>query len=272
MPAIRKAVILARGLGKRMRRPDESAPLSAAQTVCADLGMKAMIPIGRPFLDYALSAVADAGFEEACLVIGPEHDAVREYYSRTAPPRRIAVSFAVQPEPRGTADAVLAAESFARAEDFLVLNSDNYYPVGALSDLCRLGEPGLALFEQLALVREGNIRPDRIRAFAFGRVGEDGYLQDLIEKPDDATLASLGPEALVSMNAWRFSPDIFDVCRAAPLSPRGEYELPSAVALALRQGRLRLRAVRAAGGILDLSQRGDVAEVAARLRGVEANP
>ena len=39
-----------------------------------------MIPIGRPFMDYALSGLADAGYAEACLVIGPEHQIVRNYY------------------------------------------------------------------------------------------------------------------------------------------------------------------------------------------------
>ncbi len=36
----------------------------------------ATISIGRPFLDYLLSPLADAGFAEICIVIGPEHAAV----------------------------------------------------------------------------------------------------------------------------------------------------------------------------------------------------
>ena len=101
---ITRAIILARGLGKRMREQAQGgAAVDAAQAEAADRGVKAMIPIGRPFLDYVLSALADAGYTEACLVIGPEHDAIRDYYERTAPPRRMRVSFAIQAEPRGTA-------------------------------------------------------------------------------------------------------------------------------------------------------------------------
>ena len=74
------AVILARGLGARMRKADGGAALGEAQARAADTGLKAMIPIGRPFLDYVLSALADAGVRKVCLVIGPEHDAVRTYY------------------------------------------------------------------------------------------------------------------------------------------------------------------------------------------------
>ncbi|HEV2222784.1 MAG TPA: sugar phosphate nucleotidyltransferase, partial [Candidatus Acidoferrales bacterium] len=125
---ISKAVILARGLGKRMRSPDATAQLATDQMRAADAGMKAMIPIGRPFLDYVLSALADAGFAQVCLIVGPEHTAIREYY-RSMSPRRIEISFAIQKDPLGTANALLTAQQFAGREEFMVLNSDNYYPV-----------------------------------------------------------------------------------------------------------------------------------------------
>jgi glucose-1-phosphate thymidylyltransferase len=123
-----KAVILARGLGTRMRRLDETVQLSGAQAAAADVGLKAMIPVGggRPFIDYVLSALADAGITDACLVIGPEHTAVRGYYTATSPPERVRIHFAEQARPIGTANAVLAAEQFIGADPFLVLNSDNY--------------------------------------------------------------------------------------------------------------------------------------------------
>src|SRR5258705_7379841 len=108
-----KAVILARGLGKRMRQLDERATIDAEQAAVADQGIKAMIPIGRPFLDYVLSALADADCGDVCLVIGPEHSSIREYYERPGLLNRVRLSFAIQPRPVGTADAILAAEPFA---------------------------------------------------------------------------------------------------------------------------------------------------------------
>ena len=77
-----KAVILAAGRGSRMREPRSDVLLERAQAEMADRGLKGMIPIaGRPFLDYVLSALADAGYEHACLVIGADHDLVRTYYT-----------------------------------------------------------------------------------------------------------------------------------------------------------------------------------------------
>src|SRR5512136_1461935 len=129
MGRLDKAVIMARGLGTRMRKPDETATLDKNQMAAAGTGIKAMIPIGRPFLDYVLSGLADAGFTRACLIIGPEHQMVRDYYTIQAPPERISVEFAIQQQPLGTADAVFSAAGFAGEDLFLVINSDNYYPV-----------------------------------------------------------------------------------------------------------------------------------------------
>ena len=267
-PHITKCVILARGLGTRMRHEDRVVRLNALQAAAASAGMKAMIPVGRPFLDYVLSGLADEGFQQACLVIGPEHEAVREYYASTIRPKRIRVAFAIQEEPLGTANAVLAAEEFASAEEFLAINSDNYYPAEALSLIQSLGQPGTVLFPAQALVREGNVPQERIRTFAHCGVDGDEFLTDIVEKPDAAAAAKLGAEKLVSMNCWRFGRDIFTACRDIPMSSRGEYELPQAVRLAIQQG-AKFKVAISSSGVLDLSRRSDILEVAARLRKVE---
>jgi glucose-1-phosphate thymidylyltransferase len=73
------------------------------------------------------------------------------------------------------------------------------------------------------------------------------------------------------MNCWRFDHSIFAVCRDVERSPRGEYELPQAVALALTRG-ARFRALPARGPVLDLSARADIAGIADRLRGFDPRP
>jgi glucose-1-phosphate thymidylyltransferase len=262
---ITKCVILARGLGTRMRQDEAGTTLRASQSAVADAGIKAMVSVGRPFLDYVLSALADAGFRSACLVIGPEHEMVRDYYTREQRPTRIKVTFASQPEPLGTANAVLAAEKFAGTDEFLVINGDNYYPPDVLSDVQLLGAPGAVLFQAADLLRNSNIPEDRIRAFAYCVVDEQGLLADIIEKPSAPQLAG---EKLISMNCWRFDSGIFPACRDAPLSPRGEYELPLAVKLAIQRG-AKFKAAVSHAGVLDLSRRSDIAAVTERLRDIK---
>jgi hypothetical protein len=54
-------------------------------------------------------------------------------------------------------------------------------------------------------------------------------------------------------------------------SPRGEFELPQAVGLAVRR-QVPFKVLRARGGVLDLSRRADAVEVARRLRDIEVRP
>ena len=261
-----RAVILARGLGTRMRKADADATLDAAQSAAADIGVKGMIPIGRPFMDYLISALADAGFTDVCLVIGPEHQVVREYYERETAPLRVRIHFAVQEQPRGTADAVLAAEQFAMDQPFVVINSDNYYPVSALVELPRRSAPALIAFERGALVRLGNVPPERVERFGALEIDADGCLRRILAKPTDAMRAA--PELYASLNCWLFTRDIFRPCRDVPPSARGELELPQAVQLAIDEHGARFEAVRVSAPVLDMSSRADIASVAERLAGV----
>lgn len=258
-----KAVILARGLGTRMRKADGDVALDPAQAAVADRGLKGMIPIGRPFMDFLISALADAGFTDVCLVIGPEHDEVREHYARLAP-RRVRLHFAVQREPLGTADAVLAAEPFVAGEPFAVVNSDNYYPYEALAELHRRTVPVVIGFEREALVRLGNVPRERVRRFGALDIAPDGTLRRILVTP---TSAMSDGEIYASLNCWSFTTDIFRACREVPPSARGELELPQAVQLAIDRLGMRMAVVPMRAAVLDMSSRGDVASVAARLQG-----
>lgn len=264
-----KLVVLARGLGTRMRRRDGSAVLPQQQAAVADTGVKALIPIRRPFLDYVLSAAAEAELRRVCLVVGPEHDALRDYYGRQVQPKRLTVEFAVQPEPNGTADAVMAAEKFAGGDPFLVINSDNYYPVEALRALRRQEGSGVALFEREAMLAGGNVPPERLRQFAIGRVDGRGLLREIVEKPDRQTLAALPRPLWLSMNCWRFGPAIFAASRAIGPSPRGELEIPDAVQYAIDVLREPFRVVTIRAAVLDLSSREDIGPVAEKLAATE---
>jgi glucose-1-phosphate thymidylyltransferase len=254
-----------------MRAPDPSAALTPEQAESAASGTKGMIGFAfRPFLDYILSGLAEAGIAEICLVIGPEHDQIRKYYTHSRMPR-IQVSFAIQGEPRGTADALLCAEKFAAGECFLSLNSDNLYPVAAIKTLKDLNAPGLPAFELETLILKSNISRERFTNYALLQIGADGLLKKIVEKPDAPTFASWPRPVYISVNLWSFGPGIFEACRRVAPSPRGELELPLAVQFAISDLGERLRAIPFRDGILDLSSRADISTVAERLAGIEVN-
>ena len=252
-----------------MREGDAAVALSDEQERAAADGRKAMMPVGRPFLDFGLSALADAGVSDVCLVVAPGDDAIRARYTTGVPVSRLRVHFAEQAAPMGTADAVRSARRFIDAAPFLVLNGDNYYPADTLRRLIALGVPALAAFDAAALVRLGNVPRERVGAYALVRTDADGCVDDIVEKPGEAALRALGDHARVSMNLWLFPPEIVAACDRVGPSPRGELELPDAVRYAMHELGVRFVALACADGVLDLSSRADVPEVARRLRDVE---
>ncbi len=269
-----QVVILARGLGTRMRKSDPAVALDPTLAAAADSGVKAMIPIGRPFLDYVLGVAAEAGITRACLVVGPEHGQVQKYYTQLRP-RRMTIEFAVQVQPRGTADAVAAAEQVVGQRPFIMINSDNYYPLQAFCGLRDAPGPAVAVFDQETLVAESNIPAQRISKFAVVEsVTEPGgarCLKRIIEKPDETTLARLPRPLGVSMNCWRFGPAIFEACRRIGPSPRGELEITDAVQYATDRLDERFDIVWCNAAVLDLSSRDDIEPVARRLAGVKVD-
>lgn len=270
-----KAVLLARGLGSRMKQEADATALTPDQAAAAAAGSKGMMPIGegltRPFLDYVLSALADAGCVDICFVVAPDHQVIRNYYEGAGRPQRVRISYAVQEIADGTARAVQAAEQFAGSDPFLVLNSDNLYPAHVLRALIALDGPGLPAYRRDSLVKESGFPADRVAGFAAIEVDAGGFLTRIVEKPGREYYDAAGPGALISMNVWRFDRRIFDACRDVPLSKRGEYELPEAVGLAVSRG-VKFRTVPASGAVLDLSRRSDVALVSKRLAGEEPRP
>lgn len=276
------ALVLARGLGSRMRQAPAGGAeaLTPEQEAAAAAGLKGMMPIAgqgrpaRPFLDYVLSELADAGFGAVALIVAPEGgspDPLREYYRGPGRPSRLSLSFVVQAEPLGTANAVHAAEAWVAGRPFVVLNADNLYGVGTLRALRLAGGSALPVYERDDLVASSAIPPERVAAFALLTLRADGTLADVVEKPGAAAIEAAGPKALISMNCWRGDARLMDACRDVERSPRGEFELPMAVRLAIRRG-VRFHGLPARGPVLDLSRREDVPGVMARLAPVEAHP
>jgi dTDP-glucose pyrophosphorylase len=266
-----KVVILAAGMGTRMQKQDQATDLTEAQARAAESGAKAMIPIERPFLDYILTVLADAGYKRICLVIGQGHGSVRDYYSHQAPPKRLTIDFAVQAKPLGTANAVAAAEAFVADDSFLMINSDNHYPLDAVRALREINGPGLAGFERQALIDKSNIPADRVCKFAAADISDSGRLRQVIEKPTEQQLASLGTNVYVSMNCWRFTPNVFNACREIEPSQRNEYEITDAAQYCIDHLGEQFQVVKSTSPVLDMSSRQDVAPVTKLLAGTEVS-
>jgi NDP-sugar pyrophosphorylase family protein len=107
-----QAVILAGGLGTRMRPITETIP-------------KPMIPVlGKPFLEQQLEVLHSFGFRRALLLVAYLGEKIEQYFGDGSA-RRWELSYSYEPSPLGTGGALKNAE--AKLEDeFVVLNGDTF--------------------------------------------------------------------------------------------------------------------------------------------------
>lgn len=167
-----------------------------------------MLPVAdRPLVAHTIDAAIDAGADEIVLVIGYEADTVREYFGPEY--RGVPVSYAVQTEQAGTADAVNAASEHLDGP-FAVLNGDNLYDPAAIAQL----------FEQCPAVCAIEVDDPR----NYGVLSTDGdSVSGIVEKPADP------PTNLANAGAYAF-PEAARKWLEVPESDRGEHEITDVLA------------------------------------------
>jgi D-glycero-alpha-D-manno-heptose 1-phosphate guanylyltransferase len=110
-----EAIILAGGKGTRLKG------------ICEDLP-KPMMPVcGKPFIEYLLNMLINAGIKHTILAVGYKHDIIESYFGRAF--KSMQLTYAVEESPLGTGGAVAGAMLRAESDDILVLNGDSYINV-----------------------------------------------------------------------------------------------------------------------------------------------
>ncbi|WP_136591691.1 bifunctional sugar-1-phosphate nucleotidylyltransferase/acetyltransferase [Salinigranum halophilum] len=192
-----QTVVLAAGQGTRMR------PLTASRP-------KPMLPVGdRPLVAHTVDTAVDAGASHLVVVVGYEADDVRSYFGETY--RDVPVTFVVQAEQRGTADAVRVASEALADGPFVVLNGDALYDTPSLR---RLYESGPAVGSYRVenpssygvLITDGSEEADAVR------------VTGVIEKPAEP------PSNRINTGAYHFPAEAQSWLEVGE-SERGELEL-----------------------------------------------
>ena len=265
-------IILAGGASSRMKKSTASA-LSEEMVAQANTRSKALILLhDRPMLDYVLYAAKQAGITDVIIVIHPKGTLFKEYYGSQDHGNNfhgLTLSYAVQhiPEdrekPLGTADAVLQAmEQYPslKSDSFLVCNSDNLYSTKAFFALRETKNAHAFLnYERDAL----QYPMERIARFALTKTDAEGYLQDIIEKPDASRVeAYKNPDGTfrVSMNIFKFEgASFYPYVKACPMHPeRQEKELPTAILAMVTDHPKSMLAIPFAEHVPDLTGKDDI--------------
>jgi N-acetyl-alpha-D-muramate 1-phosphate uridylyltransferase len=154
-----KAMILAAGLGNRMRPLTDNTP-------------KPLLEVGgKPLLQYHLEALADAGIQEVVINLAYLGHKIRAFAGDGAR-FGLGITYSEEPEPLETAGAIAHAHNLLGDTPFLLINGDVWtnYP---LSKLCQhqLGnqeDAHLILVPNPSFHPDGDFSPD-----AQGRLCHD---------------------------------------------------------------------------------------------------
>jgi NDP-sugar pyrophosphorylase family protein len=273
----RRIVILAGGISSRMKLPG-TLDLDPDLLQQAEERSKGMIGVGaggRPFLDYLLYNIRQAGISDVLIVIGEHDEMLKSYYGLRNCGNEfhsLRISYALQKippgrcKPLGTADALLQAllaQPDWEQGDFIVCNSDNLYSVKAFTLLldCEISN-SLIDYDRAGLEFEER----RIAQFGITRKDADEYLVEIVEKPALDQLEGLrgrDGSLRVSMNIFRLDYKmILPFLMSCPEHPvRQEKELVSAVTNMVKAYPRSLKALPLKEHVPDLTFKDDISLV-----------
>jgi NDP-sugar pyrophosphorylase family protein len=197
------AIVMAAGEGRRLRPVTERWP-------------KPVLPIdGRPVLGTLLRELAAAGFERAVVVTGHLAEQVRSL-AGDGGAWGLAVGYADQPRPDGSADAVVRALAAGAVAPCLVVGADTVFAAGDVGRFVEAakGRPAIAVR------RNPSPAPPHRYAVAF----RDGVVTNVLET-DRANPFAAAP-------LWLLSGEIVPhLCKDKP-----PYELGNAFQAAIEAG------------------------------------
>ena len=219
-------VILAAGLSTRYGAPKPLEPLG---------------PSGEHLPDYAIFDALNAGFSRVVYVIRPEFEETFRAHRQNALPARLEVHYAIQtpraalddtgkPRPWGTGHALLCAAPFTPGP-FAMINGDDFYGRGALAHLAthlqKHTESAPPRFAAIGYKLRDTLSPYGGVSRAVCTTNHDGSLLSAREHlkisesngqisgwcVESNAWRVLSGEAIVSMNCWGFSQQVFSMLK-----------------------------------------------------------
>jgi NDP-sugar pyrophosphorylase family protein len=182
---------------------------------------------GKPIIEHVLAGLAAAGIRKVVIVTGYLGDQIQSTLGNGAR-FGLEVDYCRQERTEGTARALLLAERRVGPEPFLVGWGDILVEPVFYGEFVRAFEAKPC--DALLAVNE----VDDPWQGAAVYVNADWRVTKLVEKPTRGTSTTRWNNAGIHI----FTPSIFDYARRLAASPRGEYELPQAVARMISDGRL----------------------------------
>ena len=216
--SLHRAAVLAAGKGTRMGKLTADTP-------------KPMLPIhGKPMLAHILQRLRKAGIDEFLLIVGHGRETIQRYFANWTVP----IQFCVQEPVNGTGSAARLVRKFTGDQPFLLTYGDILVDPAEYTHCAEV----LASGANAAAVLAVKAVDDPWQGAAVYE--RDGRIVEIIEKPPQGSSTTHWNSA----GFYAFRPILFDYLDRVTASPRGEYELTSALDLMLNDGlELRISAI-----------------------------
>jgi len=211
-----KGIVLAGGAGTRLH------PVTLSVS-------KQLVPVyNKPMIYYPLSVLMLAGVTDILVITTPDDVAAFQRLLGDGTPWGLRLRYAVQPEPRGIADALRIGAGHVGDDSVALILGDNILHGPNLGRLLRRAAgmlPGAVLF--------GYPVADPQR-YGIAEVDRDGRLIDLVEKP------ARPRSDLAATGLYFYDNRAPDIARRLTPSPRGELEITDVNRWYLRHGQARI--------------------------------
>ena len=240
-----KGIILAGGSGTRLH------PLTSTVS-------KQLMPVyDKPMIYYPLATLMDAGIRDILLITTPRDQAAFSELLGTGAQWGLNLSYTVQPEPDGLAQAfILGADFVGNSPASLVLGDNIFYGAGFSASLASATrrERGASVFAYY--VND----PERYGVVEFDG---DGVARDIEEKPAN-------PRSHYAVTGLYFyDNDVVDIARSIRPSTRGELEITDVNKVYLERGDLHVQVMSRGTAWLDTGTHNSLLDAANFIRVVE---
>jgi len=209
---IKKGIILAGGAGTRLY------PLTLVAS-------KQLQPVyDKPMIYYPLATLMAAGIREVLIISTPQDTPRFEALLGDGSRWGIAISYAVQPEPKGIAQAFLVGEKFIAGDPVCLILGDNiFYGKLALDKIAGEFDDGARVFGYPVT------DPERYGVVAFDKGGK---VLSIEEKPTRPKSHYAIP------GLYLYDSKVVDICHNLKPSARGELEITDVNLEYLKRGEL----------------------------------
>ena len=212
-----KGLVLAGGAGTRLH------PLT-------QITSKQLLPVyDKPMIYYPLSTLMLAGLRDILIITTPEDQASFQRLLGDGSRFGIALSYAVQPEPNGLAEAYIIGANFVGNDDSILILGDNIFFGHGLPEMlseARDDNDGATVFAYR--VRD----PERYGVVAFDAEGRATSIEEKPRKPKS-------PWAVTGL--YHYDPDVVEIARSITPSARGELEITDVNRRYLEVGRMKVQ-------------------------------